>query len=167
MVRGSKIHEVKFRELEPLLKKKLGDEVKVIHFKTEFLLSPGENYGSSILKVHAVVKKREDADEETLDLVAKMMPPTDIQRFIFESPFSFRKEAFFYEELIPSYQQLERELGVKDDAVFDIVPEFYGARYSLRSEIDFDDDAAIIMQNLKLLGYYTGNRREGNFVIMH
>ncbi|XP_001600905.2 uncharacterized protein LOC100116396 [Nasonia vitripennis] len=153
------LHNVELRELESLLSKKLGDELRVVNHSVEPLLPPGENYGSSILKVHAVVKNTKDADEETLDLVAKMLPPTDLQRMIFESSTTFRKEAFLYEELMPSYQRLGQELGVVD--AFDIVPEFYGARYSLKGKKDFDDDAVILMQNLKVLGYYTGNRREG------
>ncbi|XP_001600931.2 uncharacterized protein LOC100116429 [Nasonia vitripennis] len=155
--------EIVLRDLESLLRKKLSDELKLVSFTSESLLPSGENYGSSIFKVRATVKisVRDEAKEEVLELVAKMLPPTDFQRMIFDSPYTFRKEAFLYEELIPSYQRLEREFGIKSDEVFDIVPPFYGARYSLKSEEDFDEDAVILMQNLKVLGYYTGERREG------
>lgn len=166
MVEGTVLHEIELRELESLLRQKFGNELKVVDSSVEPLLPPGENYGSTMLKVQAVVQRQKDAEVESLDLVAKMLPPTDLQRLIFESSVSFRKEAFLYEELVPSYQRLEGEFGVED--AFDIAPKFYGARYSLKSDEDFDADAVILMENLKVLGYYTGNRREGKgiFLIM-
>ncbi|XP_001600876.1 uncharacterized protein LOC100116359 [Nasonia vitripennis] len=158
----AKIYQIELRDLEPLLRKKLGDDLELVDYAAESLLPSGENYGSTMLKVHAVIKRSRTADKEDLELVAKMLPPTDFQRAMFDSSYTFRKEAFLYEEMIPSYQRLEREFGLRDEEVFDIVPEFYGARYSLtEDEGSFDDDAVLLMRNLKVLGYYTGDRREG------
>lgn len=154
-------YQLELRDLEVLLRKKLGDDLEIVNYTTESLLPPGENYGSTMLKVHAVMKRSSDAEKEDLELVAKMLPPTDFQRAMFDSSYTFRKEAFLYEELIPSYRRLEREIGLENEEVFDIVPEFYGARYSLKDEDSFDDDAVLLMRNLKVLGYYTGDRREG------
>ncbi|XP_058804535.1 uncharacterized protein LOC131671814 [Phymastichus coffea] len=156
-----KILKVELRELQTLLRKKFSDELEVIEHHIEPLLPPGENYGSTMLKVDAVVKKNAQANREHLHLVAKMLPATEFQRKMFDSPYTFKKEAFLYQELIPSYQHLEREYDVKNSGIFDIVPELYGVRYSLKSNEDFDDDAVILMQNLKVLGYYTANRKEG------
>lgn len=161
---SSKVHKVELRDLQSLLRKKLGDELAVIDYSTESLLPVGENYGSTILKVRAVVKINKDAAEKELHLVAKMLPATDFQRKIFDSPFTFRKEMFLYEELIPAYQQLEREFGV--DEVFDVVPEFYGARCSIRPDDDVDEDVVILMENLKVRGYYVGDRRKGRLCVI-
>lgn len=154
------IHDIELRELEPLLQKSLADDrLEVLEYRTEPLLQLGENYGSTILKVIATIRKN-DGEEETLEMVAKMLPGSDFQRKIFDSSYTFRKEAFLYEELIPSYQSLEREFGVKD--VFDIVPKLYGVRFSLKADDEFDDDAVILMENLKVRGYYMAERRIGN-----
>ena len=168
MTENKKVYKAELRDLEPLLRKKLGDDVSVVRYSTESLLPVGENYGSTILKVHALIKrnKNADGDEEELDLVAKMLPPTDFQRMVFSSPITFRKEAFLYQELMPAYQRLEKEFGVPDDEVFDIVAEFYGARFSIAEPGgEVDEDAVILMQNLKVQGFYVGDRQKGKAFI--
>ncbi|XP_014209232.1 uncharacterized protein LOC106639917 [Copidosoma floridanum] len=171
-----KVFQVELRDLESLLRKRL-DFDGLLECSTESLLPPGDNYGSTILKVRAVIKRnkpeKNEEEKEELNLVAKMMPPTDFQRLIFHSSFTFKKETFFYKKLMPAYQQLEREFGVPADEVFDILPEFYGARFNLKSggghgdgddddeDVLVDDDAVILMQNLKVRGYYMTDRRKG------
>lgn len=152
---------IELRELQPILSRTFGDRLIVVHYTTESLLPPGENYGSTILKVHAVIKRDEDAEEEDLHLVAKMPPPTEYQRRMFDSPYTFRKEIFMYEHILPHYQELEREAGLKEDEIFDVLPKYYKSRFSLSPDVEFDDNAVILMENLKARGYYTGNRAKG------
>lgn len=153
---------IKLRELQPLLSRTFGDRLIVVRYTTKNLLQPGENYGSTILSVHAVIKRNDEAEEENFYLIAKMLPPTIFQREIFNSPYTFRKEIFMYEKIVPSYQELEREMGLKKDEVFDILPKYYQSRLSLSPDIDFDDDAVILMENLRTHGYYNGDRAKGN-----
>lgn len=155
-----KLYEIKLRDLDSLLLKK---GLIVLNYSTESLLPKGENYGSTILKVNAVVKKSAtDIEEKELHLVAKMLPPTDFQRNLFNSSYTVKKEIFLYEELIPTYQNLEREFGFEDSEIFDVVPEFFGARCSLDSKsTEVDENAVILMQNLKVLGYYCMDKRKG------
>ncbi|XP_014209185.1 uncharacterized protein LOC106639887 [Copidosoma floridanum] len=158
------VHKMELRDLESVLRRKLGDQLAVVSYDTEPLIPLGENYCSTILKVRAIVKDSADgAEPRELNLVAKMMPATDYQRQIFDSKFTFRKENFFYQKLLPAYQQLEREFGVGNDEIFDNAPMFYGARSSKLAGDDeaIDDDAVILMQNLKVLGYYTIDRMKG------
>lgn len=157
------IKEIKLRDVESVLRQTLGDKLIVERFTTKSLLPPGENYGSTILSVDAVIKRNGAADSksEDLHLIAKMSPPTEYQKRIFDSPYTFKKEAFMYEEIIPSYNKLEIEFGIKPDEVFDILPKFYGWRLSSSPDVDFDDDAVILLENLKVRGYYTGNRSQG------
>ncbi|CAB0037155.1 unnamed protein product [Trichogramma brassicae] len=159
---------MKLRDLQGLLRHRFrNDELVVNNYTYESLLPIGENYGSTMLKVHVVYREHEDADapQKELELVAKMMPPTDFQRSVFDSPYTFRKEAFLYQGLVPAYRQLEREFGVPEAELFDIVPGFYGVRYTLANvEADdggFDEDAVILMENLKVAGYYTCDRKTG------
>jgi len=152
---------IELRELQPILSRTFGDRLIVVRYTTESLLQPGENYGSTILKVHAVIKRNDEAEEEDLHLIAKMPPPTEFQREIFDSPYTFKKEIFMYEKIVPSYQELEREMGLKNDEVFDILPKYYQSRLSLTPDVDFDDDAVILMENLRVRGYYNGDRTKG------
>lgn len=152
---------IELRELQPILSRTFGDQLIVIRYTTKNLLQPGENYGSTIFGVHAVIKRDDEAEEEDLYLVAKMPPPTQFQREIFDSPYSFRKEIFMYETIIPYYKQLERDVGFKEDELFDILPKYYQSRLSLSPDVDFDDNAVILMENLKTRGYYVCDRVKG------
>lgn len=152
---------IELRELQPLLRLSFDDRLIVVRYTTKSLLPPGENYGSTILSVHAIIKRDNDADEEDLHLVAKMSPPTNYQRDIFDSPYTFRKETFMYENIIPYYNQMERKAGLKEDQLFDILPKFYKSRMSLDPEVDFDDNAVMLMENLTERGYYIGDRAKG------
>ncbi|KAL0109401.1 hypothetical protein PUN28_014462 [Cardiocondyla obscurior] len=152
---------IELRELQPILTRTFGDQLIVINYTAENLLQPGENYGSTILKVDVVIKRNDKAEEEDLHLVAKMPPPTEFQQKIFDSPYTFKKEIFMYENIIPHYQELEREMGLKENEVFNILPKYYKSRLSLNPDIDFDNNAVILMENLKVLGYYTSDRVKG------
>lgn len=155
-------HEIAFRDLRSLLTKKLGDDLIIVKSKAKPLLSPGENYGSTMFQVDAIIRKSADAPEEDLHLVAKMLPATDVQRAMFESPVTFKKEVFLYEDLIPSYKRFQTESGIPGMEAFDIVPKFFGSRLSLKPEVnEVDDDAAILMENLKVKGFYMADRRIG------
>ncbi|XP_011877283.1 PREDICTED: uncharacterized protein LOC105567217 [Vollenhovia emeryi] len=152
---------IELRELQPLLSRTFGDRLIVVRFTSESLLQPGENYGSTILRVDAVIKRNNEAKEEDLHLIAKMPPPTEFQQELFGSPLTFRKEIFMYEKIVPYYQELEREMGLKEDEVFDILPRYYQSRLSLSPDVDFDDNAVILMENLRSHGYYIGDRTKG------
>lgn len=146
-------------QLESLLHKKLGKAFELIEYTATSLLPPGENYGSLILKVDVTIRMNEKKEEtRELHLIAKIPPPTQRQRDFFDSPFTFDKERFMYEEILPMYRKLEKDCGISD--VFDIAPDFYGSRLSLSGEV-FDDDAVILMENLKTRGFYTGDRYGG------
>lgn len=154
-----KLHEVKLRDIQSLL-----SDVTVVSYSTKPLLPTGENWGSTILKVEAVVKKSPSDEEETLHLVAKMLPPTDFQRLCFDSPYTVKKEIFLYEQLLPMYRDLERDLGLNDDELFDAAPKLFGARCSLEpGSTEVDDDAVILMQNLVVEGYYCLDKRKGSY----
>ncbi|KYN07305.1 PREDICTED: uncharacterized protein LOC108781148 isoform X2 [Cyphomyrmex costatus] len=152
---------IELHELQPILSRTFGDRLIVVRYTTENLLQPGENYGSTIFSVHAVIKRNDEAEEEDLYLIAKMPPPTEFQRQIFDTPFTFKKEIFMYEDIVPYYQKLEEEMGLKENEVFDILPKYYKSRLSLSPNVEFDDNAVILMENLRARGYYNSNRATG------
>ncbi|KAJ8675790.1 hypothetical protein QAD02_011576 [Eretmocerus hayati] len=163
---STKTYSMILRELEPMLRTKLGKDFELVNYNSDSLLPVGENYGSTILKVRAIIKRKgnRNENEETseLDLVAKMLPATDFQRVMFDIGTTFRKETFLYEKLMPAYRQLEEEFGIAENELFDIVPEFYGSRSSIaQPDGELDEDACILMKNLKSEGYYMADRRTG------
>lgn len=162
MNNGEEAKTIELRELQPILSRTFGDQLIVVRYTTRSLLQPGENYGSTIFGVHAVIRRNDqEAEEEDLYLVAKMPPPTEFQRKVFDTPNSFRKEIFMYEKIMPHYKQLERDAGLKGDELFDILPRYYQSRLSLTPDVDFDDNAVILMENLKTRGYYICDRVKG------
>ncbi|KZC15041.1 PREDICTED: uncharacterized protein LOC107193127 [Dufourea novaeangliae] len=155
------IKEVVLRDIEPLIRQKLGDHVIVENFKAQSLLPPGENFGSTILKVDVELRDEHAEKTEELHLIGKMLPLTEFQRLVFDSSRTFFKETFMYQTIIPAYNKVELESGVNIHETFDIVPKFYGWRSSIQPDVELDDDAVFLMENLKVKGYYNGDRTVG------
>lgn len=155
------IIEISLRELEPLLRSSLGEELILESYTTKEFLLPGENYGSTIMSVDAVIRRTENGEKENLHMIAKMVPRTKFQREIFKSSHTFWKEVSMYKTVNVAYRQLEKDHGINENELFDILPKYYGSRYSLDPEVDFDDDAVILLENLKHCGYYIGRREVG------
>ncbi|KAL7286198.1 hypothetical protein TKK_0019532 [Trichogramma kaykai] len=151
------------RQPEQLLRQVLGRDLIVVDCQQVPLLPPGENYASLMLKVDVVVKKKPDADNERLELVAKMAPGTSLQQRIVKITAAWKKEIYIFKELIPQYRELQREVGVAEKDLIDILPKYYGSRLSLDlNERDKADlDAVLLMENLKSIGYDTYDRNKG------
>lgn len=157
---NSSTEKIVLRDLQSLLRKTIKDDrVRVVDYTTSSLLPKGENYGSLMLKVDAVIER--SSAKEKLPLVAKMCPATEFQQNIIDLTASFKKEIFVFEKLIKAYRCLEEEANV--DKVLDLLPKFYGGRLSLKNDDDVgaDKDAVLLMENLKERGYFTMNRIQG------
>ncbi|KAK9300138.1 hypothetical protein QLX08_007063 [Tetragonisca angustula] len=153
--------KIVLRDIEPVLRQRIGNHMIIENFSSKSLLPPGENYGSTIFSVEVELKNKNTEKKENLHLIAKMCPPTEYQRQIFNSSRTFMKEIFMYDTILPAYNKLELECGLKKNEIFEILPKFYGSRLSLKPDGDFDDDAVIFMENLKVEGYYNGDRALG------
>ncbi|XP_011498458.1 PREDICTED: uncharacterized protein LOC105362673 [Ceratosolen solmsi marchali] len=155
--------EVVLRDLQGLLRKFLDEQVIVVNFTTSTLLPKGENYGSTILKVEAVIKRSKESSEENLSLVAKMISLIEFQKIHLNNTSSFMKEIYVFEKLIPSYRALEKESGIKDKDLFDILPKYYGGRLNRNQELlnEADEDAVLLMENLKVRHFHSMNRQQG------
>ncbi|XP_031781522.1 uncharacterized protein LOC100116463 [Nasonia vitripennis] len=160
---GDENHEVVLRDLQSLLLESIGKDVQVVESTTSLLLPKGENYASTMLKVEALIKRTKSSPEEKLHLVAKMIPSSEFQRSIFNSSVSFAKEIYVIQTLAPMYKQLEREVGLEEDEIIDIFPKIYAGRLSRNEETPdvADEDAVMLLENLKVRGYDTMNRMKG------
>lgn len=162
---GNQSQEVVLRDLQALLRNSsLGKEVTVVDYKTTSLLPMGENYSSTMLKVDAVIRRTKGSPEEQLPLVAKMVPISDFQKAHFNMTASFVKEIFVFAKLVPLFRELEIEAGVSKEELIDLLPEYYGGRLTRNEENPgvADEDAAMLLENLKVRGYSTMSRLRGN-----
>ena len=155
--------EVILRDLESLLRKShLGNDIKVLNYKTDNLLASGENFSSSILKVEANISKIENGKDETLHLVAKMLANSEFHRNNMNSSKAFVREIFIFEQLIPMYRKLQLQMGFEGKDLINILPKYYGGRLSLSGKIgEFDENAAYLMENLKLKNYCNMDKKNG------
>lgn len=143
--------EQEIKEIEVLLKTTLGENVQVIDYTTKHLTEPGENYGSLMLAVNVILN-----GGKKLKLVAKLPPVSPVWQKLFNSPLTFSKEIGLYKNIVPTLQQFQIEHGMK---AMDFFAKFYGGRTCLDLNSDsFDENAIILLENVKELGYAIGNR---------
>lgn len=136
---------------------KNGLQIKNMEWKP--LTDPGENFGSIIIAINLDVVQKDR--KETLNLVCKLPPKTTYLIELFNSPLTFKKELYFYDRLAPEIINVQLESGIKPDDVSTIVPRFYGGRLGRQDPEKFDEQAAIIMENLKCAGYTIRDRIDG------
>lgn len=143
------VQTVKIEKLEELVSRYISKTKKIIEKKITPLTAPGENFGSTILKVDLVVQN-EDKTKEDLSIVAKLIPTMEFFREMFNVKVTFKIETAFYDIIVPTLQDFQREQGMTD--VIDFFPKFYGARMNLDGSDNIDNDAIILMENLKVQG---------------
>ena len=147
------------RDLQSMLQKTVDKNLTVINYEALPLLCKGENFAATMLKIIANIKRNKDSPEEKLHLVAKMICLAPA----FDNTVAFVKEIFVFEQLMPAYRQLERDVGIKEDEMIDVLPKFFGGRLNLNGYTPFkaDSDAVLLMQNLNVDGYYPLGRHAG------
>lgn len=144
------------KDLQEILRKTIGDELTVVNYETLPLVAPGENYGSLLLKVDAIIKRTTSSIEEDLYLVAKII--TASMKKNLKMDVSFKKEIFVFDKLVPAYRELENKYLSRN--LNELFPKFYGGRLTLDEESP--DEAVLLLENLKVIGFETMNRKKGN-----
>lgn len=133
------------RNVQDLLRNYLGVNKHLVKVETERLTAPGENFGSVMLKLDITL--RNDDKEETLYAVAKKIPETEFFRKVFKIGVTFKNEVAFYTRVLPTLRNFQRENG--DENLLDCFADFYGARCSLKENVDVvDEDAVLVLENL-------------------
>lgn len=151
----------KIRNLASVLEHSLGSDFEILEQHTRILTAPGEHYGSIMLAVDVKIKKMEKK-EETLHLVAKLIPANEMLRIAFNIEVTFKKEVFAYLYSIPTLIEFQKEYNVPESRILDMFPKCYGARVSLdENKNEVDEDAVILFENLKLQGFATDDRLVG------
>ncbi|KAK9702717.1 Ecdysteroid kinase-like family [Popillia japonica] len=150
---------LEIKDFESLIEPSLKPGQKFLWCECKRLLSPGENYGSIMLQVEARVSNQSGANE-IIHCVAKTCPPTDMIKEIFNTKVTFKREIEVYKTLVPSLNEFGKENGL--DNVMNFFATFLGGRVSLNPNSDVvDDDAVLLLENLKVKGYDTVDRFTG------
>lgn len=155
------------QNLESLLRKSISDQVTVVNYTTAPLLPPGENYGSLMLKVDAVIKRSKDSPEEELNLVAKLVPQGLFQLARIKTAITFEKEIFLFEKLAPAYKQIEDETDLKKDNLKDLYPKYYGGQLieDEKNPGKALENAILLLKNITTDGYRNMDRKKGTFFL--
>uniref|UniRef100_A0A6P7FUK7 Uncharacterized protein LOC114334184 n=1 Tax=Diabrotica virgifera virgifera TaxID=50390 RepID=A0A6P7FUK7_DIAVI len=138
--------EFVIKNLPGLINPKLDQGKFLKDFKTSRLTAAGANYGSVMLKLQLTVADKNN-EEETIDAVAKMLPDSEIFREIFHVQITFTNEMAFYDVIVPTLQEFQRDLGIKK--VIECFPKCFATRKNLLNNSNkIDDDAIILLENL-------------------
>ncbi|GJQ74273.1 hypothetical protein Trydic_g19172 [Trypoxylus dichotomus] len=154
--------EIQVKNLKELIGPSIAEDFEIVSQTQKMLTAPGDHYGSIMQALDVTIKRSSGKEEELLKLVAKLLPASDLLRAMFDVQVTFKKEVSAYLDAIPALIEFQREHNVAEDRILDIFPKCYGARINLNNNNgDVDDDAAIILENLKWQAYDTGDRFVG------
>jgi len=136
-----------------------GPNFQIHNVEWKHLTDPGENFGSIMLAVN--INAEQNDKKRILYVVVKLPPKSAYLLDLFDSPLTFKKELEFYSMVAPEFLKLQNESGIPREALSVIVPQFLGGRLGLRDPQCFDEQAAIVLENLKSHNYITQDRIVG------
>lgn len=138
------------KNLEEILSLKLGQNKKIDI--VDITQPPAKGFGSLMLKVKVIVKD-ENNKEELLHLVAKKIPTAEASREYFDIQNTFKKEAAFYDIVVPILDEFQKAECIED--VLDNFAKFYGARFNLEGKSEVvDEDGVMLMEDLCIKGRF-------------
>lgn len=137
-------------DLQKVLQTYIGPEKEIVDVQIDRLTAPGENFGSIMLKVDVTLRKK-DGTEVRLHAVAKKLPASEIFRKLFNIQVTFKNELAFYQTVLPTLRNFQRENGVTE--VLNCFADFYGARITEDEHSNVVDEGAVLMlENLVTSG---------------
>ncbi|KAJ1524993.1 hypothetical protein ONE63_009843 [Megalurothrips usitatus] len=150
------------RELPALLAAQLANGEEVEECAAKPATSLGDNFGSTAIALDVGIRDAAAGRRRRLHAFCKMLPDDPERREIFCVDVTFVKEMQMYTLVVPAMAQLQRDCGVPDeDLATNLVPRCYGARCNLKGTEEVDDDAAIVLEDMRLRGFGTGDKVKG------
>lgn len=140
------------KNLEEVINPFLQNNKKIISKTVSYLTTSGENYGSEMLKIDLVIENEESNKKETLNVVAKLIPESELFQKVFNIQVTFKSEIAFYQTIVPTLQNFQKERG--DTNTMNCFPKPYGGRINLNNSDNVDKDAILLLENLALKGKY-------------
>lgn len=148
---------MKIVKLDQIIQSLVNSDKIFLNYKCEPLLSSGENYGSVMLDIRIKFRRSNEFSykDEVINCVAKTCPPRGFMWFLFNTPVTFKKEIGYYTTIVPKLI----EFCGQHKFTLDSYAKCYGARISLdECSEEVDDDACLLLENLKCVGYNTLDR---------
>lgn len=147
------------KNFEFVLQEHIGNQLKIQNLEWKHLTDPGENFGSLILAINLTAG--ENGRTKLFHLVAKLPPKSEYLLDLFNSPMTFYKEIYFYKIMAPEFLKFQLESEIEENELLKLVPKYFGGRLGLKDNDTFDDQATILLENLKIQGYDTEDRIMG------
>lgn len=115
-----------------------------------FDVSTGSNHGDGFLAIikRVVISGTRNGKIDKLSLICKLMPTSQARREQFDSDAVFIREAFMYNEVLPTFTAFQKEKGLSTEDGFSEFPKCYGTM-----DDKANDRFVIIMEDLKAIGY--------------
>ncbi|XP_076274397.1 uncharacterized protein LOC143205177 [Rhynchophorus ferrugineus] len=151
--------ERQINDIEQLLKSQLEEDEKIADVEVSRLTAPGENYGSIMLRILVTLENTKTSKKRTLDAVGKIIPESERVREAFSTQTTFTLEYNFYAVVSSVLDQFLKRNNVKSGA--DFLAPFVGGRLNLNEGPIVDNDAIIVLRNLRVSGYSTGEKTTG------
>ncbi|KAJ9589469.1 hypothetical protein L9F63_017330 [Diploptera punctata] len=119
--------------------------------------------GAPSLMLEVFYHTHQNNDLQKLPIVAKLVPESPFLREGFNIEITFNKEVRAYTLVAPEFHKLQKEKGIPENEMLDVFPKYYGSRSNKQDDINMeaDDSAVLLMENLKSSGYEVGDRRKG------
>lgn len=147
------------KDLNKLIAHLLKKEEVYKSYSASLLNAAGENYGSLMLAVDILVRDVNTQVERKISTVAKLCPPNPWIRRMFVTDVTFLKEERFYAVILPELRRFQQEQHKRD--TLDMFPSCLGARLNLQGTHIVDDDAVLLLENLKTKGFICCDRMTG------
>ncbi|CAH1111444.1 unnamed protein product [Psylliodes chrysocephalus] len=148
------------KQLDLLLNEYLGTTKLIKDVKTKKISQPGENYGSIMYSLDVTVEDKQNKHEETIHTVAKVLPQGELIRQIFNIQTTYKNEMAFYKVIVPTMLYFQKELDIQKP--IDCFAKCYAVRKNLLENSDvIDDDAVLLLENLKTAGFINIDKVKG------
>lgn len=110
---------------------------------------PGDGFASEIFRVTIT----ELSSNEQLIILCKISPRNEAHRKVFALDTAFERELLFYNEVMPTFEQFQKERNLSETEQFLSFPKCYAGTADADSE-----QYAIIMEDLRPQGYQMWNK---------
>ncbi|XP_063215852.1 uncharacterized protein LOC134527260 [Bacillus rossius redtenbacheri] len=135
----------------------LGPDFTVESLKSERLTQAGDNYFSNMQAVEVKLLPH----RRKLHLVAKLPPVSSFVIGISHFGDTLRKEKIMYLEVAKVFQDIQIESNVPVRELVDLFPKCYGAHVSYVDNMPVAEKSALILEDLRPLGYRCADRIKG------
>lgn len=164
---------IELKNLESLVGPHLDDGYDIVDYSTKSLTAPGDNYGSTILALTLQLRLQGTSQEKTVELVAKMAPISPMFFQFFQVPLTFPKESSMYTTVAQTLAKHQIEYQVPEKQRLNTFCKCLGTRRNLNGSDVVDNDAVLVLENLKVKGFGCGlrakgfNKQDTEFILKH